>query len=594
MILSSKPKPVNFRIVLNNAEITSIKSLQKFFDFEKFLVNDQMQLIRWLKRVDKEKGDKIEAIIKDSGEDIINDASIPSIMGIVYNAAFNDMIQFVNFLYGHNSDYEKAKSNFSLFISNHGDKLHSLFPIESIPRGNNNLDTFFSSLIVSQETSSYLSHLYYRQGYFEVSQNKYPPLWKLNEKERTTIKGITSGRQVIPSENLSIIGTEFIFLCAIAYLTIYQEDDTINALSYRIDQRPEYKPLRDRIGGSLKKLVNKKDRDCYQICELLGYTAPKEKDPLFNEKLFLSSFFAEDDMRDKLLTAIINKNDYYPALFVINGVRFDSRILQSQQAVPYTWFRYILDYYDSPTGLDGDYDRSDNTVNEMSIIKYQFKENQSLMKEYFCSPHELDANEGNLDFRERIQRIKQSFIYGTNTLTALEELDVINYNVSLKKKEKNYVDFFKEVIYICDHWNEYIEPSKGTFTLKAEKLIENCKRKVSVLYNERLFVVTILILVKDHKKNRISYANTTDKSLNSLYVEIKRLSQLYIPLKSLFRNRLHLLSKNDKKILRRNSHSKCLNDFWIYEPLDLATLSSRQSYYGIILRRWIANLVYYI
>ena len=58
MILKSNPKPVNFRIVLNNAEITSIKSLQKFFDFEKFLVNDQMQLIRWLKWVDKKRANK--------------------------------------------------------------------------------------------------------------------------------------------------------------------------------------------------------------------------------------------------------------------------------------------------------------------------------------------------------------------------------------------------------------------------------------------------------------------------------------------------------------------------------------------------------
>ena len=584
---------MNFRIVLNNAEITSMKSLQQFFDFEKFLVNDQMQLIRWLKWVDKKKGsqrgNQIEAIVNDTSGNVINNVAIPLIMGIIYEQSFGDMVQFVNFLYGHDDeDYKIAKDNFSHFISNHGDKLHDLFPIENIPLGNNNLDNFFGNLYPSTETSSYLSQLNYRQGDIELSQMKYPPLWVLNEKERTTIKGISAGRQVIPPGNLSIIGTEFIFLCAITYLTLYHEDDTIKSLSKRIDQRPEYRSLRDRIGGSLEKLINEKDRDCYQICEQLGYTNPQDKDPLFNEKLFLSSFFADDYKRDKLLSTIKKKNDYYPALFVIDSDRYESGILQSQQEVQYTWFRYILDYHDNPMGLDGDDDRYDNGVNEKSIILSQYKEDPSFMNENFCTPYELEPDQGDLYLRERIQRIKQSFLLG---IPDSDHLDL----APLKRKEQNCFDFFKEVIYLSQHWNEYIESTKGGFTLKAEKLIEKYRNKKSALYKERLFVVTILILVRDHNKNKMYLHDTRDTSSNDLYAEIVRFSKSYIPLKGLFKDQIRLLTRNDKKILNLLSYRpQRLETNFFCGFSSMGSLNYRKNYYNEILRRWIANFVYYI
>lgn len=591
---------MNFRIVLNNAEITSIESLQKFFDFEKFLVNDQMQLIRWLKWVDKkkgsQKGEQIETIFKDYREGVINNVAIPLIMSIIYEANFSDIIQFVDFLYGLNKEYDSAKNNFSQFISNHGEMLHRLFPIDNIPRGNNNLDIFFTDLNTSPEISSYLSELYYRQGRIEVSQKEDPSSWELSDTERTIIKGVSAGHQVFPFSNLSIIGTEFIFLCAITYLTIYPEDKTINALSEQIDQNPKFKPMRDRIGGSLKKLINKKGRDCYQICERLGYTTPKEMDPLFNEKLFLSSFSADDDKRDELLSIIKKKNDYFPALFVLYSDSYESSILQSKQNVPLIWFNYILDYHDKPLGLDGDYDKNDNGVNEMSIIRNQFEKAPTLMKEFFCNPNALDPTQGELYLREHIQRIKQSAPFNKpNSKTFALSFFTALPSAPLKKNEKYYFDFFKEVIYLCSHWNEYIDPSKGGFTPKAEKLIEEYRNNNSALYKERLFVVTILILVKDHNRNIIYYANTANKSLNEMYSEIKRLSQSYIPLKGLFKNQILQLNTNDREILNLNIiTSKGLNDFWIYEPLDLGSLSLRQEYYNKILKRWIANFVYYI
>ena len=80
-----------------------------------------------------------------------------------------------------------------------------------------------------------------------------------------------------------------------------------------------------------------------------------------------------------------------------------------------------------------------------------------------------------------------------------------------------------------------------------------------------------------------------------MYSEIKRLSQSYIPLKGLFKNQILQLNTNDREILNLNIiTSKGLNDFWIYEPLDLGSLSLRQEYYNKILKRWIANFVYYI
>lgn len=574
MILSSKPKSVNFRIVLNNVEITSIKSLQKFFDFERFLVNDQMQFIRCLKWIDKkkgsQKGDQIESIVKDSREDVINNVAIPLIMGIIYETSFSDMIQFVEFLYGLNkNDYDRAQKNFSHFISNHGDKLHILFPIENIRRGNNILDIFFSNLDSSPETSSYLSQIYYRLGNLDVSQTECPLLWKLNNTERKTIGSITRGSHVIPSENLSIIGTEFIFLCAIAYLTFYQEDDTLHSLSDLIDKKNEYKPLRDRIGGSLKKLINEKDRDCYQICERLGYTTPQEKDPLFNEKLFLSSFFADDLMHDKLLSAIQKKNYYYPALFVIDSGRYESRILQSQQKVPYNWFRYILDYYDNPMGLDGDYDKEDeeDVVDELVILVHQRSEFPSIMEEYFCDPNELNQSQEVLYRRERIKKLQSG---------------KSNYHhVLVKKREREYLNLSKEVIYMCEHMSKYINNQTGEFTKQCNTLIKKYRKDGDPLQREKLFVVAILLLIKDHNKNRI---NIDEK-------EILKLKNTYIPMEALFR--INKLSENDKLIL--NPSSELLHTDWrVYFSRHMDSFTYRCNHYTRILKRWIANIVYYI
>ena len=142
MKLSSKPKPVNFRIVLNNVEITSIELLQQHFDFERHLVTDQPQFISWLKRKYKDRGDRVEDFFNHPADEISYVADIISILNIIYEPqqAFNNLVDFVKFLYDNNDNkrYEVAMSNFKNYISKNGKLLHKWFPIDSIRKNNKN------------------------------------------------------------------------------------------------------------------------------------------------------------------------------------------------------------------------------------------------------------------------------------------------------------------------------------------------------------------------------------------------------------------------------------------------------------------------
>lgn len=612
MKLTSKPKPVIFRIVLkNNTEITSIELLQRHFDFERFFVTDQTQFISWLKRKDKKRGDQIEKNFNQSAGEISLATALQT-LNIIYDpkSTFKDMVDFVNFLYDNNENncYETVKSNLSDYISNQGKLLYKLFPIDSIREVDNNLEDFYDSLNATVEVRNYLSQLYYRHGDIRKSRKAYPPLWKLEDRERKAIQAITSCRQlntlkdVITSDNLSIIGAEFIFLCAIANLSIYKKGDHCTALSELIDEGPAFKPMRDRIGGSLKKRFNKKNPDFYKVCTQLGYTSPDAQDPLFNEKLFLSSFFAEAIKRDTM-RAKIRQNEYFPALFIHNRDRFESTVFQSAEELQYSWLRLILDYHDHPTGLDGDEDRENKDIREMAIIVHQFKEEDRLMSEYFHFPSDLSADLGNSNQRERISHIKSAIgkaglknveKYGT-VVSRDEGLQRVfgswaKNPPALRKTEREYLDFFKEVVNICNHWEEYITFSrgnKGSFTTKAESLVKKYKKKTKnkTLWNEKLFVVTILLLVRDHNRN----------SINEEETEIKQLKKTYIPLRALFYDEIDRLNKNDKKILKSTFRDERLRNNWlVYNCPEMRDNNVyRENFYSRILRRWISNFVYY-
>jgi len=612
MKLSSKPKPVNFRIVLSSAEITleitSIESLQKFFHFERLLVTDKSQFISWLKRKDKIRGNKIENIFQEINE-IGEAAAITKVLNIIYEPepAFNDLVDFVNFLYD-NNEYEVVKSNFSNYISKHGEELHKLFPIDSVPKNLINIDNlydFFGSLDVSKETSDYSAQLYYRHDNFEISQKISPSSWKLLERERSAIQAIVSSNQlsasidVVTSGNLSIIGVEFIFLCAIAFLSFHPNDAQCKVISDLIDQTPSFKLLRDRIGGSMKKVIKKKNPDFFKVFTQLGYTEPHKLDPLFNEKLFLSSFFAEDVKRDVILKEIIEKTDYFPAHYLLGEDGYDSKVLKSRDESLYLrWLSHILDYYDNPTGLDGD-DVLGGEVREMAVIARQFKENETIMNSYFHFPNDLDARSRNNSLREHILQIKSvmgteelklSEKYGSKEIREKGQQKVFgswaNDSLRLRKKEKEYLNFFKEVIDILNNWHKYIRFNNGEcdFTDKAKSLIKKYRENNQTLQKEKLFVVTILLLVRYHNTNRIYEEEA----------EIKKLRRTYVPLKALFKDDIPLLSLNDKKILQPSVRGECLNKNWYVSHSDMRKdCFYRRNYYDKILKRWVANFIYY-
>ncbi len=611
MKLSSKPKPVNFRIVLNNVEITSIELLQQHFDFERHLVTDQAQFISWLKRKYKDRGDRVEDFFNHPADEISYVADIISILNIIYEPkqAFNNLVDFVKFLYDNNDNkrYEVAKSNFKNYISKNGKLLHKWFPIDSIPKNNKNLYKFFDSLDVSLEKADYQSRLYYWHGNIEKSRQNYPPLWKLDTEERTAIQAIASGSQlktvndVIASANLSIIGAEFIFLCAIALLSFHPNDAQCKFISELIDDNPSFKLLRDRIDGSMKKIIKKKNPNFFKVFEDLGYTEPHKLDPLFNEKLFLSSFFAEDVKRDVILKEITEKTDYFPAHYLLGEDGYDSKVLKSRDESFYLrWLSHILDYYDNPTGLDGD----SKAIREMAIIVHQFKEEYKLMCDYFHFPSDLSANFGNINQREHISHIKSAL--GKAGLKNVEKYGtVVGRNIGLQrvfgswaknppalsKTEREYLDFFKEVVDICNHWGQYIIFSsgnnKGRFTKKAELLIKKYKEKTKnkTLWNEKLFVVAILLLVRDHNRN----------SINEEENEIKQLKKMYIPLRALFYDEIDQLNKNDKKILKSTLRDERLRNNWlVYNCPEMRDNNVyRKNFYGRILSRWVANFIYY-
>lgn len=360
MILSSKPKPVNFRIVLNNTEITSLESLQENFDLERLIMNDQTQLISWLKRVDRIRGEKIEANLSTSGE--LTNQTIIKTLSIIYDRDFDNMVEYVDYLY--ENRYEESKQNFIRFVCRHGEWLREFFPFDSISLENNNLNDFFTSIRnqeMPQETKQFMAQLYYRAGDLQKSQEIDPSSWELKVDERNAIKALSSGTEfeqvdeLINSNNLSLIGVEFIFLCSFGYSLLNNNDSYVKSISELIDNKPIFSSLISRLGGSLGEIINKtKGQDFEQLLSQLGYKSPNFHDPLFNEKLFLSSLVVKNK-RETILNEICEKNDYFPAQYLLEEDDYESKELKGRDESLYKrWLKHILDYNLSPRGIDGD------------------------------------------------------------------------------------------------------------------------------------------------------------------------------------------------------------------------------------------------
>lgn len=578
MILSSKPKPVNFRIVLNNTEITSIESLRDNFDLERLVMNDQTQLISWLKRIDRIKGDRIEANLSTSGE--VTNQTIIKTLSIIYDRDFDNMVEYVDCLY--ENHYEESKQNFIRFVCKHGEWLREFFPLDSISLEDSNLNDFFTSIRnqeMTQETKQYMSQLYYRAGDLQKSQEIDPSSWELKIDESNAIKAISTGTDIeqvdelINSNNLSLIGVEFIFLCSFGYSLLNKNDSYVKSISESIDNKPIFSSLRSRLGGSLGKIINKKKgQDFEHLLSQLGYMSPNSDDPLFNEKLFLSSLVVKNK-RETLLNEICEKNDYFPAQYFLEEDGYESKELKKRDDSLYKrWFKRILDYNLSPQGIDGDVAK--NLVREEVIIAYQFQQYPNFMREQFCDPKKLRAsNEHDLVLQRRIQRLQ-------NKLTN----HVISTTPELSKLEEEYVSFFKQAYSIIINLANCFVPTDLSgntfaFTKYASDIINDFFESNDVLRQEKLFIVLLLYIIRYGRKNNITKVEN-------------ELKDNYIPMKALFDD---INSDNDKKILDYkylDDNTIMLNSYWVL--VSDYNVQDRHDKIQIYLKRWLANFIYYI
>lgn len=578
MILSSKPKPVNFRIVLNNTEITSIESLRDNFDLERLIMNDQTQLISWLKRVDRIKGEKIEANLSTSGE--LTNQTIIKTLSIIYDRDFDNMVKYIDYLY--ENHYEESKQNLIRFVCKHGEWFREFFPLDNFSLEDSNLNDFFTSIRnqeMTQETKRFMAQLYYKAGDLQKSLEIDPTSWELKADERNAIKAISSGTDIgqvdelINSNNLSLIGVEFIFLCSFGYSLLNKNDSYVKSISESIDNKPIFSSLRNRLEGSLGKIINKtKGQDYEHLLSQLGYMSPNSHDPLFNEKLFLSSFVVKNK-REILLNEICEKNDYFPAQYLLEEDGYESKELKKRDESLYKrWFKRILDYNLFPQGIDGDVAK--NIVREEVIIAYQFKQYPNFMKEQFCDPKKLRAsNEHDLVLQRRIQRLQ-------NKLTN----HVISTTPELSKLEEEYVSFFKQAYSIIINLANCFVPTDLSgntfaFTKYASDIINDFFESNDVLRQEKLFIVLLLYIIRYGRKNNITKVEN-------------ELRDNYIPMKALFDD---INSDNDKKILDYkylDDNTIMLNSYWVL--VSDYNVQDRHDKIQIYLKRWLANFIYYI
>lgn len=588
MKLLSDPKPVNFRIVLNNTEITSLETLRENFDLELLLVDDKMQLVRGLKRIDHQKSEEIEKILNQS--DKMDYQAIVGILNVIYDEKnFKDMNGYVDYLF--DSGNEKSKDKFIQFISKHVEWLHRLFPIDHIPLNHTNLNRLFSSISklgMAEETMRYMSQLYYAVGDIRQSKEINPSGWILQEDERIAIQEICNGNgseekvfRVLQSNRLSYIGIDFIYLCSLGYLIFYQKDNFIKKVSDAIDNNNEFVSLRNRLGGSLKKQINKKSHDFSLLFKQLGYSSPNVDDPLFNEKLFLSSFVA--DNRNTVLSEMTKTTDYFPAHYLQAEDGSESKtLLKRDKSLYKRWFKFIIDYHMSPQGIDGD--MMNNRVREVVLVAHMFKKFQRFMDDEFCSPQSLIVEEPNKTLCQRIDQLK-------NNLTK----EVLSDPPELSDLEKEYYFFFERVYDVAVHMGDYLRKesldmdSPLVFTPLCEELITELEKADStdVLKQEKAFVIFLLNIIRRARKKGITK-------------EEECYRHNYVPMKAFFSELTHELSENDKKIL---NHVENIDRPYYYLDASMGTswslkvVGTPQYRYGIIstyFSRWLANFVYYI
>lgn len=579
MRLTSEPKAVNFRLVLNKTEITSLEELQQHFDF-RLLSDDKNLLVSWLNKKFNGKGDAVENAAKDQNG--INAISLINILNIIYDKTFDNIYQFLDYWYeAGNNKYEKPYNSFiKCLIKDDFNITKDVFQPEKIlyHLKDESISRFISAfsnenVINSNEYISWaLSWVYYIQGDYSKSRAMCPNSYVLTEDERKLIMNLSTGAlseiNILNStKDKSIIGTEFIFLCLIG----------LKRLKSEIIDSNEFVQLKKHLRNQWEFLhlfqsISKSHKIDNQIKQL-GYNAPTNFDPLKYEKTFLASCFVEKEEKARMLEDMMN--DYFPAAFCLeeDNDNISSVVLKDNDEYVYDrWFEHVIEYHDSPTGLDGD---RMNRIRLDVLLCHFFKEEPELMEQNFCLPM-LIMYDDDLDthIKQNILNLKVYYFRNPDKRPGMQYLRLPELN----EQEKPYLTFFKNVVKNClfvndnisardiidDWWNRY--DAKYDLAIRALNKIH----EYDTLYVEKSFIIGLLYYsMGDLRYNQVF----KNPSVNRYEPTSQFLYKTYEP---------HYTILGGNEIWKQRS--SMANDNRGYKTKKVQKM----------IRRWIANFIYYI
>ena len=331
MKLTSKPKPVRFRIKSGGVEHTSLDSLLKHFDF-KVIFDNKENFIKWLERIDREKAGKLKEILSSGDEKFID----------TYNKVLNLFWGEKDIIDHWISWYENEKENFKHIDSNIQDFPEKLRKIKSFISGN------------------------YNEDFDEVDKDVFDKWNKIFEKLQ---EDFAIGKDLTLGE-ASVI--QFLF----AYHMI------------RSDKKQYFNKKSELLSRDwiFKVLGVEEIREGYDeigILNKLGFNKLIECDPWYNEKVVLYDQDQQLDILPKI------KNSYFPAYYLLEEEVKSDTLKSGRNPGIFleSWFNNIWDYHNHKEGLQGDEqkvkveissisksDPKDDTINRDAIYSWIFLE----------------------------------------------------------------------------------------------------------------------------------------------------------------------------------------------------------------------------
>ena len=296
MKLTSKPKPVRFRIKSGGVEHTSLDSLLKHFDF-KVILDNKENFIKWLERIDREKACKLKEILSSGDEKFI----------VTYNKVLNLFWGEKDIIDHWISWYENEKENFKHIDSNIQDFPEKLRKIKSFISGN------------------------YNEDFDEVDKDVFDKWNKIFEKLQ---EDFAIGKDLTLGE-ASVI--QFLF----AYHMI------------RSDKKQYFNKKSELLSRDwiFKVLGVEEIREGYDeigILNKLGFNKLIECDPWYNEKVVLYDQNQQSDILPKI------KNSYFPAYYLLEEEVKSDKLERNPGIFLESWFNNIWDYHNHKEGLQGD------------------------------------------------------------------------------------------------------------------------------------------------------------------------------------------------------------------------------------------------